>query len=228
MSNSSLALPNFVKTASRRLRALAIRSHQDQRGVAAIEFALLLPVMLLMYFASAEVTKGVLAGRKITIATRALADLLGQQSGTVDYPTLQSILGAASPILSPLTTTNMKVTLSSVSFIQIGTSNTYNARTDWTMPTSGNPPRPCQVLNQTANDAAPTPNGVPVGLYGPGSVVVADVTYVYPTPFSIDIGSWKSPANITFKRSMFFAPRNTTTVAFKGNDPQVTLCTYPP
>ena len=59
----------------------------------------------------------------------------------------------------------MKVTLSSVSFIQIGTSNTYNARTDWTMPTYGNPPRPCQVLNQTANDAAPTPNGVPVGFW---------------------------------------------------------------
>ena len=219
---------NNARNVSRHLLDLAIRIRKDRRGVAAVEFALILPVMLLTYFASAEVTKGVLASRRVTMATRTMADLLGQQSATIDKPTLDLIVGAATPVLSPLptTSTNLQITLSSVTFKANGSN--YDARTDWTYGYNSGTPRPCQVLNQVANDAPPASTDVPTGFYGPGSIVVADVTYNYPTPFNINIGSWKSPPIVVFKRAMFFAPRNTTSIAFKGSAAGVTVCTYAP
>ena len=199
---------------------LARRARRDTSGVAALEFALLLPVMLLMYFASAEVTKGVLASRKVTVATRALSDLLGQQASSVNDTVLANIFASASPVMSPFPTTNLlSMTLSSIKFVaQPGNPANFDAFTAWSASSTSNPLRPCTVkLTPVANSAAPTPNGVPQGLYGAGTVVVADVTYSYPSPFNINVGLWQSPATITFKRAIFNAPRNQTSIAYTGS-----------
>lgn len=208
-----------------RLKKLMFRAGADKRGVAALEFALLLPILLLMYFGSAEVTRAVLASRKLTLATRALSDLLGQQAGSVDDTKLADIFAASVPVMSPFPVASgaFKSTLSSINFTKQG--NDYIAKTSWSSTASGNSLRPCQQLNQVSNNADPTTTGVPAGLYGAGSVVVADVTYLYPTPFKIDIWVWKSPETITFRRAIFNAPRNQVSIAYTGAIG--TKCTYP-
>ena len=47
----------------------------DRRGVSAVEFALLLPMMMTLYLGSVEASQGIAANRKVTLATHALADL---------------------------------------------------------------------------------------------------------------------------------------------------------
>lgn len=169
-----MRMPALFAVIHSRIAAFVRQARADQRGVAALEFALLLPVLLLMYFGSAEVTRAVLATRKLTLATRALSDLLGQQTSSVDDTILTNIFAAASPVMSPFPATSAQFasTLSSINFVAQG--STYIAQTAWTASNSGNTLRPCATLSQISNDAAPSPSGVPVGLYGAGSVVVAE------------------------------------------------------
>lgn len=112
----------------------------DRRGVAAVEFALILPVMMLLYLGSVTLTKGMMASRKVTLVARALSDLAAQQSTCVTNgalkqcltPTeLSSILDAGAIVMSPFTTTtgNFRLTLSQVDIVQVGTS--FYAYTNW-------------------------------------------------------------------------------------------------
>ena len=52
------------------------------RGIAAVEFALVLPLLIVMYFGTVELTRILDANRKLTLFARTLADL----SGRADNP----------------------------------------------------------------------------------------------------------------------------------------------
>jgi Flp pilus assembly protein TadG len=73
----------------------------DERGVAAVEFALLLPVMLTMYLGSVEVSQGLSADRKVVLLARTLGDLTTQKSA-VSTSTMDTVSAAGSVVLSPL------------------------------------------------------------------------------------------------------------------------------
>ena len=54
----------------RYLRRHASRLAKDTRGLAAVEFAMIVPLMLVTFFGMTEVTTAVAVNRKVTIATR--------------------------------------------------------------------------------------------------------------------------------------------------------------
>src|SRR4051812_23308882 len=60
------------------MRQFAHRFGADRRGVAAIEFALLLPVMILLYFGSAEFVNAFSAQRRISHIAASIADITAQ------------------------------------------------------------------------------------------------------------------------------------------------------
>ena len=55
----------------------------DRRGIAAIEFAVIVPLMLVMFFGTVEFSSGVAVDRKVTLMARTLSDLTSQ-SPSVD------------------------------------------------------------------------------------------------------------------------------------------------
>lgn len=67
--------------AARRPRALA-RFLRDRRGVAATEFALIIPVMLVLYIGTVEVTEAVYTDRRVTLVARVAGDLIGRDPMT--------------------------------------------------------------------------------------------------------------------------------------------------
>lgn len=93
-----------------RLRGLA----GDERGISAVEFALLLPLMLTLYLGVVELSQGIAADRKVTLTARTVADLVAQVSSTSTSDMTNS-LNAAGAVMAPFSTNNLKVTVTSVS-----------------------------------------------------------------------------------------------------------------
>ena len=51
------------------------RFARDRRGSAAVEFALIIPVVMLLYFGMAETTQALLANRRVSVIATAVGDL---------------------------------------------------------------------------------------------------------------------------------------------------------
>ena len=64
------ALKSIRKT-WRRAKHFALRLVDDRRGVAAIEFAMIVPIMLVMFFGTVEFSSGVAVDRKVSLVARA-------------------------------------------------------------------------------------------------------------------------------------------------------------
>src|SRR5215218_8403862 len=88
----------------------ARRLMQDCRGVAAVEFAVIVPVMLTLFFGMVEFSNGVSVDRKVTLVARTLSDLTSQSISVSDLD-LTNFTTAAKAILTPYTPTPLEATV---------------------------------------------------------------------------------------------------------------------
>jgi Flp pilus assembly protein TadG len=100
-----------MRTFATRLR----RFRDDRRGIAAVEFALVLPVLIVMYFGTVELTRILDANRKLTLFARTLGDL----SGRADNPNptandMATIASAATAILRPLDASGLQIVVNAM------------------------------------------------------------------------------------------------------------------
>jgi Flp pilus assembly protein TadG len=103
-----------------RMRERLVRIARDERGIAAVEFAMLLPFMLTLYIGAVEVSRMVAADRKVTLAARTVADLAAQAT-TISSSDMTNILKAASAVMAPYPDAKIKVILSQVKVEADGT-----------------------------------------------------------------------------------------------------------
>lgn len=96
-----------------RLPRWAHRFAGDARGVSAVEFALVLPLMMTLYLGGAEVSQAITASRKVTLVSRTVADLVSQYS-SINTANVTNILNASAAIVSPFSSSNLAVTVSCV------------------------------------------------------------------------------------------------------------------
>jgi Flp pilus assembly protein TadG len=89
------------------------RLARDQRGLSAVEFAMLLPLMLILYLGAVEVSQGIAADRKVSLTARTVADLVSQVS-SIDNAGVANALNAASVVMAPYPASNLVVVVSSV------------------------------------------------------------------------------------------------------------------
>jgi Flp pilus assembly protein TadG len=86
---------------------------QDRGGVSAVEFAMLLPLMITLYLGSVEISQGVGIDRKVTLTSRTVADLASQVS-SINNADMTNLLNAASSVLAPYDVTKVRVVVSAV------------------------------------------------------------------------------------------------------------------
>jgi Flp pilus assembly protein TadG len=114
----------------RKLALIANFAH-DRRGVSAVEFALLAPVMIGLYLGCAEISDGVSADRKVSLTAAALANLSAEVT-TISSGDMTNILNASSAIIYPYSANNMKMTLSCIAI-----DGSKNASVKWSVTRNG-------------------------------------------------------------------------------------------
>jgi Flp pilus assembly protein TadG len=97
-----------------RMRHSAVEMLGDRSGNAAVEFAVIVPVMLTMFFGTVEFSNGVAVDRKVTLVARALSDLVSQSPNTTSDTELENIFAASSAILSPYSATPIQPIVSEI------------------------------------------------------------------------------------------------------------------
>ncbi len=157
----------------------------NQDGLAAVEFAFIAPVMLLLFFGAVELSDALLADRKVTAVASSVADLVAQDS-QIDDSGINDIFMAAEAILAPYDTTQLTIRVSQINVETDGTT-----RVGWS-----------DALRTTAY--SPGMNfSLPDGISQPGgSVIVSEITFTYQSIVSHFI-----TGNITLTDGFYARPR---------------------
>jgi len=157
----------------------------DERGVSAVEFAMLLPLMLTLYLGSVEVSQGIAADRKVTLTTRTVADLVAQTT-TINNAEMTNSLNAATAVMAPYPSNKLKLTVTSVKIDADG-----KATVDWSDTLNGTP---------RAKGSSVT---VPTALKIPNSSLIwSEVEYAYTPTIGYVISG-----TLTLKEQIYMRPR---------------------
>ncbi len=169
----------------------------DQSGIAAVEFALILPIMLLLFLGSFETTNLVLAYMKLEASAETAADLVAQtRVNTVLQSTdFTNITNAAKQVLTPLPTsgTLLKIAFASVTY------NTGSAVIDWHT----------EVNSATPITTANIPNNASLANLGnqasgsADSVIIVTLTYSYSSPSTYMLSSSYTLTELAFNRPRY-------------------------
>jgi Flp pilus assembly protein TadG len=118
--------PAMKKNGSGILARLAGLFLRDQRGLSAIEFAFVFPVMAAVYLGGTAVTQGIVIKRKVTLATRTIGDLVSQDTILTDDERT-AVFAAGAAIMQPYpTAAQFTMTVSSVNVDKDG-----NGTVEW-------------------------------------------------------------------------------------------------
>ncbi len=159
------------------------RFTRDQRGVSAVEFALIAPILIAMYLGAAQLSMALSADRKVSNAALVVADLTAQRD-TVNNAEIADYFAAGRAMAAPLNTAGLALRVSSVRMSDDG--QVFLA---WS-----------QADGMPAASAAPA---LPAGLLVPGgSVIVVDAQMPFTTAFGDLFGS-----PVTLRDSALLRPR---------------------
>ncbi|MGH6860306.1 MAG: TadE/TadG family type IV pilus assembly protein [Phyllobacterium sp.] len=95
-------------------RTKARRFFRDDRGVAALEFALVAPILILLYLGSIEVTGGLDIDRKLARAANMVADLVTQEQGTIAKSRIADIMNIGTATLLPYRRDTPQITVTAI------------------------------------------------------------------------------------------------------------------
>lgn len=90
------------------------RFHHNAKGIASVEFALLVPILLALYLGSIEVSSVLSTSKRNARVASTVADLVTQQE-TVSKSDVNAILNIGSAIMYPYTTTKPRIMVVGVS-----------------------------------------------------------------------------------------------------------------
>ena len=180
-----------LRNALMRLRRTAAALACDCRGLSAVEFALLLPLMLTLYVGGAEISQAVSTYRLVDLTANTVTNLVAQYTTISASQQMPDILNASAHVMYPNAANGVKVVVSLISIDANG-----KATVTWS-----------QTLNGTARPAGQVVT-VPASLdVANTNVVLGETTYVYsPAVDFMNLGSFN------LYSSIYMLPRAATTI----------------
>jgi len=187
---------------------------QDCRGIAATEFAVIAPMMLVLLFSTVEFCSGLAVDRKVSLVARTIANLTSQ-GANASASDLTNFFGAANLIMVPYVQPIYPAPNMTISELYIDPS-TGNARVQWSV---GSTPRSVKSVvpvpsSMIATD--PTTHAIIANQY----IIFSEVNTVY-TPSLGNFGMMN--AAVTLSDVAYALPRQSTCV-FYPSTPSPATC----
>jgi Flp pilus assembly protein TadG len=192
------------------------RFRSETAGVAAMEFALIAPIMIGLYVMLNETANGLRASRKVTMVARVASDLITQATD-VNTTYRDDVFDAIAPIMSPFTGSLTSVRITSIRFPVDG-----KGYVDWSESRGSDLPaharcKPTEILSPPSGlGQVVVPNGLKIANT---SVVLAEVQFAY-TP----VLGYKITGTINLADQLYTRPRSGEFVKRTGNP--TTACAY--
>jgi len=167
------------------------RLREDRSGFSAIEFALLLPIMLTIYFGIVELVQGVMADWQVAQVSSTVTNIVTQYTTISASAQMPDVLQASAQIMAPYPAATGGIVVSCIAIDGSG-----NATVSWS-----------QALNATPRTAGQTMS-LPAGLAVPNSsLILGEAAYAFaPVIDFLGLG----PFNLA--SSVYMSPRNATTI----------------
>lgn len=162
------------------------------RGVAAIEFAAIAPILAIIFLSAFDGARAIAAYMKARAATYVLASITNQYT-SIASSDMTSILGASSVIMAPYNSVTVAATISQI------TINSHGAATiEWSATQGG---------TARAVGSSITP---PTAMVANGSYLIfAEITATYTPLFGLF-----GPQGITLSDNLYVTPRNSTCIIY--------------
>jgi Flp pilus assembly protein TadG len=106
-------LASAVTNGKLRFIALIARFAKDRRGVGAVEFAILFPILLALYVTSFELTLGYNTFKRSSSAAATINDLISK-TGSVDKTYLKNMQNVAAAVFAPYSTKGLQLKISGI------------------------------------------------------------------------------------------------------------------
>jgi Flp pilus assembly protein TadG len=200
-----------------RVRIEAARLFSDSSAIAATEFAVIVPLMLVLFFGTVEFSSGVAVDRKVTLIARTLSDLTSQAPSStpnslfanVDDNYMQNVFTASIAIIKPYSATPTTVQLS-----EIYVDSSQTARIQWSKAaTIGSDNATQATLAASTRNPGDTISTVPAQLLVAKTyLILSEVSYLY-TPVGI---GYVMKSNLTLSDVSYSRPRQVTCVIYNG------------
>ncbi|MBI5265363.1 MAG: pilus assembly protein [Bradyrhizobium sp.] len=174
---------------------------EDGSGLAATEFAVIVPLMLVMFFGTVEFSSAVAVDRKVTLMARTLSDLT-TQSTSVSPDDMANFFAASTGIMTPYPTSPVKARISEL-YID---PDTLQARVQWSKGNGAATPR-------APSDIVTIPSSLAIaGTY----LIFSEVSYEYSPMAGIVLTTKINLSDVAYTR-----PRQSTCVFYSPD----TACT---
>ena len=182
----------------------AIRFWSDRRGIAAVEFALIMPLLLIMYFVTMEASQAIETSKKVSRIGSMVADLITQQP-TIVKADIDAIMQIGIVTLQPYNRSTPSIT---VTAIQVTTDATPLVQVVWSR----------KLVNGVAS-AGPTTTTVPATLRVGGTFLIrVDSNLGYTPVITWSAGSQQKLGltsafnNISMGETYYLRPRRSVTI----------------
>jgi Flp pilus assembly protein TadG len=173
------------------MRRLLRRYLASTQGIAAVEFALLLPLLLLILFGMMDLGSAIVIKSKVRSAASTVTEIANQYT-TIHNADISAILGAAAAIITPYPVSNTSVVLSQITIDSSG-----KGTVSWSDAQNG--------TARTVGSSYAPPSGIAVANT---VLLLGEVSYKFTPAFGYAV-----IGGMTLQDSLYATPRSGTSIA---------------